>query len=56
MIKKPRKFHSFAVLGYWNSPLTASFLHMSMHREGQIFIFVKDALPGHILTLNLISG
>ena len=56
MIQKSLKFHSFTGLGYWNNTLTASFLHLNMHREGQIFTFVKDALPGHILTLNLISG
>jgi len=39
MALETRRLYSFSFLGCWNSPLTASFLHLRMHREVQILTF-----------------
>jgi len=56
MALETRRLYSFGFLGFWNSPLTASFLHLSMHREGQISIFLWESFPVPSLPIFRVSN
>ena len=56
MALKTQKLYSFAFIGFWSSRLTVSFLHLTMHREGQISIFLQEVPPAPILSISRVSN